>query len=299
MKVLVTGGSGFVGTALCHGLLAAGHQVTVLTRSPEAARRLAEGVRPLVGDPTQPGAWQDGAATHQGFINLAGASIFGRWTEDYKALLRNSRVLTTRNLVEAMARAEGPSVLVSASAVGYYGFKGDEELDEASPPGEDFLARMAIAWEAEAEAASRLDARVVRTRFGIVLGKGGGALSQMLPIFKLGLGGPMGSGKQWFSWIHLADLVSALIFCLESGIRGSANCTAPQPVTNREFAKALGRAIHRPAFLTAPGFAIKLRLGEFGSVLLEGQRVLPGALLAAGFQFQFPTIDQALKDILG
>ncbi len=299
MKVLVTGGSGFVGTALCQGLMQAGHQVTVLSRNEKSAARLASGVTPLVGDPTSPGAWQDGVAGHQGFINLAGASIFGRWTEDYKALLRNSRILTTKNLVEAMARAEEPTVLLSASAVGYYGFRGDEELDESSPPGEDFLARLGIDWEAEAEPASLLGARVVRTRFGIVLGRGGGALGQMLPIFKKGLGGPLGNGRQWFSWIHLDDLVAALIFCLEDGISGPANCTAPNPVTNREFSKALGRAVHRPAFLGAPAFAVKLAMGEFGSVLLEGQRVLPKALLEAGFEFRFPTIDQALTDLVG
>ncbi|RJX36095.1 MAG: TIGR01777 family protein [Desulfarculus sp.] len=299
MQVLVTGGSGFIGRALCRQLMAAGHQVTVLSRSQEAAARLPQGARAIIGDPSRQGDWQAQAAEHQGFINLAGASIFGRWSPDYKALLRSSRVLTTRNLVEAMAKAAGPKVLVSASAVGYYGFHQDEELDESSPAGQDFLGQLCLDWEAEANAAARRGARVVATRFGIVLGKGGGALGQMLPLFKLGLGGVLGSGRQWFSWIHRADLVSAIVFCLERELAGAVNCTAPRPVTNRELTQALAHAVHRPAFLPAPAFAVKLLLGELGSVLLEGQRVLPRRIMRAGFQFKFPTIETALEDLLG
>ncbi|MEW5913386.1 MAG: TIGR01777 family oxidoreductase [Thermodesulfobacteriota bacterium] len=298
MQVLVTGGSGFIGRTLCRRLMEGGHQVSVLSRSPEAAARLPQGARAIIGDPSRSGDWQAQAAAHQGFVNLAGASIFGRWNPDYKALLRSSRILTTRHLVEAVAKAPGPKVLVSASAVGYYGFHQDEELDESSPPGGDFLAQLCVDWEAEALLAARRGARVVITRFGIVLGQGGGALSQMLPLFRFGLGGILGSGRQWFSWIHQADLAAAIVFCLERELAGAVNCTAPAPVTNRQLTKALAKAVHRPAFLPAPALAVKLLLGELGTVLLEGQRVLPRRIMQAGFQFRFPTIQAALEDLL-
>lgn len=303
MEILVTGGSGFVGRALGQGLRARGHQVTVLTRSAKAAQGLPEGVGFCLGDPTQPGAWQEEAARHQGFINLAGASIFGRWTESYKRQIHDSRVRATRHLAQAIARRptdQPPAVLISASAVGYYGFHGDEVLDESAPAGEDFLARVCRDWEAEAQAAEASGARVVRARFGIVLDAGGGALGQMLPLFRKGLGGPLGSGRQWFSWIHRRDLVEALLFCLDSHqIAGPVNCVAPHPVTNRELAQALGRTLKRPAFLPAPGLAVRLVLGEFGSVLLRSQRVEPSVLERAGFAFAHPDLDQALADILG
>jgi uncharacterized protein (TIGR01777 family) len=302
MDIFVTGGSGFVGKTLCQHLLDRGHEVTVLSRSAESSARMPRGVGHCLGDPTRPGPWQEEAARYQGFINLAGASIFERWTPAHKANILGSRVQSTRNLVQAMARRNDPepATLVSASAVGYYGFRGDEELTEDAPPGEDFLAQVCRQWEEEASRAGDLGAKVVRARFGIVLGAGGGALSQMLPIFRKGLGGPLGHGRQWFSWIHQADLVEAIIQCLESPeLAGPVNCAAPNPVTNRELARALGRALKRPAFLPAPGLAVKLLLGEFGSVLLEGQRVLPAKLMADGFSFRFPTIDQALADLLG
>lgn len=301
MKVLVTGGSGFVGTTLCARLLGAGHEVTVLTRSPKGAERLPPGAAPLVGDPTTPGEWQDTAAAQDAFINLAGASIFNRWSESYKELLRSSRILTTRNLVEAIGKRPSdaePAVLVSASAVGYYGPRGGEELSEDSPPGSDFLASLCMDWEGETLQAREHGARVVCARFGIVLGPGGGALGQMLPLFRLGLGGPLGDGRQWFSWIHQQDLVEALIFCLEKQMSGPANCTAPAPVTNRELAATLGRVLHRPAFLPAPGLAIRLLMGEMGSIVLTGQRVLPQALLRAGFTFKYPELEGALRDLL-
>jgi uncharacterized protein (TIGR01777 family) len=300
MKVFVTGGSGFVGRALCSRLAKAGSQVTVLTRSEKAAARLPPGVTPCLGDPTAPGGWQEEAASHDAFVNLAGASIFNRWSKSYKALLRSSRLLTTRNLVQAMARrrASRPPVLVSASAVGFYGPRGGEELDEDSPPGNDFLARLCLDWEAEANQAGELGARVVTARLGIVLGAGGGALGRMLPAFRLGLGGPLGGGGQWFSWIHRQDLVDALIFCLEKEIKGPANCCAPEPVTNREMSKTLGRVLGKPAFLPVPGLAVKLALGEMGSVVLTGQKVLPRALLRAGFSFRHPELAGALQDLL-
>ncbi|MCF8042784.1 MAG: TIGR01777 family oxidoreductase [Desulfarculaceae bacterium] len=300
MKVFVTGGSGFVGTTLCARLTAEGHAVTVLTRSEKGAARLPAGVQACVGDPTAPGDWQATASAHDAFVNLAGASIFSRWSSEYKALIRASRIDTTRNLVAAISRrsGEGAPVLVSASAVGYYGPRGDEELSEQSQPGGDFLAGVCREWEAEAQAATQFGARVVCTRFGIVLGSGGGALGQMLPLFKLGLGGPLGGGRQWFSWVHQADLVRALLFCLTNEMSGAANCCSPGPVTNREFTRTLGRVLGRPAILPAPGFAVRLAMGEMGSVVLTGQRVIPQALTRAGFSFQFPELEGALRDLV-
>ncbi len=301
MRVFVSGGTGFVGRALCRALLEGGHRVSLLTRSAPAARDLPPQVEIIEGDPTRPGPWQQAVAGHQGVVNLAGASIFGRWTRSYQELILSSRVLTTRHLVQALAdRPAGKdAVLVSASAVGYYGFQDQRRLHESDPAGDDFLARVCRRWEKEALAARESGVRVVTARLGIVLGPGGGALARMLPGFRLGLGGPLGSGRQWFSWIHIQDLVRALIFCLEHpGLDRPVNCTAPEPVTNRELARTLGRVLGRPAFLTLPGPLLRLVMGKMGSVLLEGQRVLPRALQEAGFVFSFPTLEPALVHIL-
>ncbi|MGD8561612.1 MAG: TIGR01777 family oxidoreductase [Desulfarculaceae bacterium] len=302
MDIFITGGSGFVGQTLVPRLAHAGHSITILTRNTDThPDHLAKGVGVCLGDPSQPGPWQKEAAQHQALINLAGASIFGRWTEEYKEKIRSSRLDTTRNLVKAIEdcqEVEKP-VLISASAVGYYGFHGDEELDESAGPGADFLARLCQDWEAEALKARESGARVVCTRFGIILGPKGGALGQMLPQFKLGLGGRLGSGRQWLSWIHIEDLAEAILFCLEWRQSPAAvNFTAPHPVTNRELTRSLARVLRRPAFLPAPALAVRLVLGEFGSVLLKGQRVLPRALTQAGFSFRFPALDQALENLL-
>lgn len=301
MSVFITGGSGFVGRHLTLWLQDQGYEVTVLSRSEEHASRLPPGVKHIIGDPTQEGPWQEQAAGHDVFVNLAGASIFSRWTKQYKKIIRDSRVLTTRSLVKAltMRQSQEPAVLVSTSAVGFYGNRGDEEISEDSPPGKDFLAQVCKEWEAAALEAEVHGARVVRARFGIVLGRRGGALEIMLTPFRLGAGGRLGSGRQWFSWIHQADLAAALAFCIKNPqISGAVNCTAPNPVTNRELTKALARQLKRPAILPAPAFMIKLILGEFGSLLLEGQRVLPGRLVQAGFQYRFPALPQALADLL-
>ena len=301
MKVLITGGTGFVGKQLSARLVQDGNEITILTRSLKGSEQAPKGVSYLQGDPTQKGPWQEAIPNHDVVINLAGASIFSKWTDEYKKLIRDSRVFTTRNIIEGISSQSGKKIaLFSTSAVGYYGFHGDEELDEESPPGNDFLAHLAIEWEAEALKAEEKGARVVINRFGIVLGEKGGALGQMIPLFKKFIGGPIGSGQQWFSWVHIKDLAEAFAFLMKHPeISGPVNLCSPNPVKNRGLAKALGKALHRPSFMPAPGFMIKLVLGEFGSVILEGQRVLPRQLLKQGFAFQYPDIDQALQNILG
>jgi len=295
MKIFVTGGTGFVGKTLALALIRTGHEVSILTRSGKGE---TSGVSWIEGDPTQKGKWQEAVKEHGVIINLAGASLFTRWTEEAKRMIRDSRILTTRHLLEAMDGGKGKTFF-STSAIGYYGFHGDEDLTEDSPPGGDFLALLARDWEAEAKEAEEKGCRVVITRFGIVLGEKGGALGQMIPLFNKYVGGPLGSGKQWFSWIHIEDLTRAFLFLLEHPeISGPVNFTAPNPVRNKELAQWLGRIMGRPAFLPAPGFMLRLVLGEFGSILLEGQRVLPQKLVQAGFQFSYPEIDRALRQVI-
>jgi uncharacterized protein (TIGR01777 family) len=300
MKILMTGGTGFVGKQLTSRFVQDGNEVTILTRSFKGSGAPPQGVSYLQGDPTQKGPWQDAIKNHDAVINLAGASIFSRWSEEYKKLIRESRIFTTQNIVEGIpSRADNKFTFFSTSAVGYYGFHGDEELDEESPPGNDFLARMAVEWETEALKARDKGARVVIARFGIVLGEKGGALGQMVPLFKKYIGGPIGSGRQWFSWVHIKDLAETFSFLTKHPeISGPVNVCSPNPVKNKDLTKALGKALRRPSFMPAPGFMIKLVLGEFGSVILEGQRVLPLRLLKHGFNFQYPDIEKALQNIL-
>lgn len=299
MNVLMTGGTGFVGTSLTKRLLAEGHTVTILTPELTGSEPELPGRSYLIGDPNLRGEWQSAVASHQVIINLAGASIFSRWTDRQKKILRASRIDTTRHLVEALPQKARHITFFSTSAVGYYGFHEDEELTEASPAGSDFLAQLARDWENEAREAQQKGARVVITRFGIVLGPGGGALGQMIPLFNFFLGGPLGSGRQWFSWIHMRDLTEAFIFLLgHPDISGAVNLCSPRPLRNKELAKTIGRILHRPSFLPAPGFMIRILLGEFGSVLLKGQRVIPRRLLDAGFSFSHPEIEAALRTIL-
>ena len=299
MKVFMTGGTGFVGTYLTKGLIDQGHDVCVLTQSLTGRELKTPGLSYLVGDPNVRGKWQDAVKDYEIIVNLAGASIFSRWTDEQKKILRASRINTTRHLVEALPDDARHVTLLSTSAVGYYGFHEDEELAEDAPAGKDFLAKLACDWEKEALCAKDKGARVVITRFGIVLGPGGGALGQMIPLFKFFLGGPLGSGRQWFSWVHMADLTAAFLFLLaHPEISGPVNVCSPRPVRNRDLGKAIGRVLHRPSFLPAPGFMIRIILGEFGSVLLKGQRVVPRRLLEAGFSFSYPHIDGALKSII-
>src|SRR5512143_1107638 len=301
MKILITGGTGFVGTQLTSRLIKDNHEVTILSRSAKRSGEIPRGISYLQGDPTQKGSWQEAIKNHDAVINLAGASIFAKWTEEHKKAIRESRVSTTRNIVEGIpSRLQKQFAFFSTSAVGYYGFCGDEELTEESPNGDDFLARIASEWEGEALKARKKDARVVITRFGIVMGEKGGALSQMIPLFKKYIGGPIGSGKQWFSWVHIKDLAEAFAFLLKHPeISGPVNVCSPNPVRNKDLAKALGKALHRPSFIPAPGFIVKLVFGEFGSVILEGQRVIPKRLLENGFVFQYPDIEKALQGIVG
>jgi len=293
MKILITGSSGFVGRHLAAALLADGHDVIGLGYRHQSVDHPRFSF--IRADTTQPGDWQRAAADVQAVVNLAGANIFKRWNEKYKQAIHDSRILTTRNLVTALP-ADRNIVLCSTSAAGYYGDQGDRLLDEQSPAGDDFLARVCVDWEKEAFAAADKGVRVAALRFGVVLDKTGGALAKMLPPFRLGLGGKIGSGRQWFPWITLTDLIQAVAFVLTNKkMRGPVNFCAPQAVTNKGFTEALAAAIRRPAFFTLPTPALRLAAGELGSLVLNSQRVTPKKLLSAGFVFRYPDIHSALR----
>jgi len=288
MRVLVTGGTGFVGRPMCRALEAGGHSVTVVSREPGRvpARSVGWGELEKVMSETD------------AVVNLAGESIAeGRWTAARKRAIRDSRVEATRALVAAIRTASPrPRVLVSASAIGFYGDTGDDEVTEATPAGSGFLADVCRAWEAEALKAESLGVRVVRARIGIILGPGGGALQSMLLPFRAFIGGPLGSGRQWMSWVQRDDVVRMVKTAMENdAITGPMNVTAPVPVRNADFARALGHVLDRPAVLPTPGFALKLALGEMATMLLTGQRVLPAAASAAGYEFAHPELDGALR----
>jgi len=301
MKALVTGATGFVGPRLLRLL----DRPVVVSRSPERARsrlgHLAE--RFVRWDPAEGPPSPEAFEGIDTVFHLAGESVSaGRWTPAQKARIRDSRVLGTRHLVRGIAQANPrPAVLVSASAVGYYADRGEEPLPESAQPGNDFLARTCVEWEQEANAATELGVRVVTARTGIVLGVGGGALEKMLTPFRLGAGGPLGSGRQWMPWIHVADLARLFVHAAEHQapeIAGPMNAVAPNPVRNSEFTRALGRAVHRPAFMPAPYFGLRLIFGEFAQVLFASQRVVPQVALDTGFVFQYPEIAAALREIL-
>lgn len=298
MRVGITGASGLIGSALAARLRERGDvPVPFVRRTPQPGE--------IGWDPAAGRLAPDDVAGLDAIVNLAGAGIGDRrWTAEYRRELVESRTASTRLVAERMAEVAadgGPRVLVSASAVGYYGDRGDEPLDESSRPGGGFLSDICVAWEAATEPAVDAGVRVAVLRTGIVLDGERGALPKMLPLFKLGVGGPFGSGRQWFSWIALADEISAIELLLDRDVRGPVNAVAPNPVTNKQFARTLGAVLRRPAWLPAPAFAPRLLLGRdrANALLFDGQRVVPRALTDAGFAFRFPELDAALRAVLG
>jgi uncharacterized protein (TIGR01777 family) len=297
MHVFVTGATGLIGAALCRELVERGHTVTALSRS-SAPRGLPAGVRPCQGDPASPGRWQEELAACDACVHLAGEPLTrGRWTEERKRVIRASRIDSTRRVAEVIA-ASGPDVLVSGSAIGYYGPRGDEPLDERAPAGQGFLASVCQGWEETARPAAAR-ARVVALRTGIVLAREGGALQRMALPFRFFLGGPIGRGEFWVSWIHIADEVGLVAWALEDGaVAGPLDATAPEPVRQRDLARAIGRALGRPSALPVPPVALRLALGEMADAVTSGQRVLPRKALEGGYRFRFERLEAALSDLL-
>jgi uncharacterized protein (TIGR01777 family) len=301
MRVFVTGATGLIGRGLTSLLLDRGDEVLCLTRDPASAREvLPSGAEILGGDPTMPGDWQDRLASCGGVVNLAGSPVVdGLWTVRKKQRIRRSRLATTENIVTALAACDGQVVLVSASAAGYYGDRGDTALGESAEPGSGFLARLALEWEHTALKAERDNVRVALIRIGIVLSADGGALARMLPAFRLGLGGPLGGGRQFFPWVHVRDLARLIMFVLDHGeIRGPVNAVVPDPPRQKDFASALGSALGKPAFVPLPGFVLRSMMGEIAGVLLASQRAVPYALKATGFKFEYEELDKALGDLI-
>lgn len=297
MRFFIMGGTGFVGRHLITWLLDQNHAVTALARESKSAERLPAACRTVLGDPLQPGRWQDHAGQCDVLVNLVGRSIMTRWNAASRAEIMDTRILSTRMAVDALS-PDRPATLINANAVGYYPLEGQGEYAETDSPGTGFLAEVCQRWQEEAEKGREQGARVIVARFASVLGRGGGAISQLLPLFQKGLGGRLGRGDQWFSWIHVLDLCRALEFAaLRVDIAGPVNCCAPQLVTNAEFTRTLGRVLHRPTIFPAPAFAVRLMLGEAAQVVLHGVRVAPGVLRRTGFAFQFPGLEAALRDI--
>lgn len=306
LAVTVTGATGLIGPPLVAALQDRGAQVTVLSRDAErAAKRLSGEGRPpveafawdLMSEPAPSAALEGRDAV----VHLAGENVAQRWSAEAKRAIRESRVTGTRNLLAGMrAAANPPRTLLSSSAIGYYGAHGEEPLDEEAAPGGDFLAKICVEWESEAAKAGELGARVVCVRTGVVLDRHGGALAKMLPPFRLGVGGPVAGGRQYISWIHREDVVGMFLAALQDERWGGAiNATAPEPLSNRDFSRALGRALHRPALLPVPGAALRLLYGEMAEIVNEGARVVPAKPLVLGYEFAHPRIDEALSAALG
>ncbi|MEC4803623.1 MAG: TIGR01777 family oxidoreductase [Jaaginema sp. PMC 1079.18] len=305
MKIAIAGGTGFVGSSLVQKLHQRGDRIIVFSRNPDRARKVFPPqafarVEIVPYTPNQAGDWQKAVSGCDGVVNLAGEPIAEeRWSPEVKDKILQSRQQVTRHLVEAIAQAEAkPGVLVNASAVGYYGTSQTQVYDETSPPGNDFLAQVCQTWEKEAQNVKNSGTRLVILRIGIVLGNGG-AIAKMITPFRLFAGGPIGSGEQWFSWIHQEDLVNLILFALDrSALNGVLNGTAPNPVSMKELCNTLGNVMQRPSWLPVPAFALELRLGDGAKVVLEGQKVLPQATEAAGFTYKYPTIEPALAAVV-
>ena len=308
MRVLITGGSGLIGRALSEELVSHGHEVIVLSRSPQRVSGLPDAVSVVQWDGRTAEGWGHLADGAGAIVNLAGASIAGegffpsRWTEENRRVIRESRLNASRAVVEAIEQAKDkPGVLIQASGVGYYGFHGEETLTEEAGPGDDWAARFtAEEWEPSSASVEQMGVRRVVVRTGVVLSTDEGALPRLLLPFRLFVGGPLGSGKQWYSWISLQDEARALRFLIETEeAHGAFNLTAPNPVTNGELAKLIGQVMGRPSFIPVPGFAMRLAFGEVAEVVLQGQRAIPQRLLDLGFEFDFPTAEPSLQDLLG
>ena len=298
MKIFITGVTGFVGRHLSNLLLQEGHTVSGVGTHARQDVINHESFSYISADTTRPGDWQEEPAGADAVINLAGKSIFGRWSDQNKKGIYDSRILTTRNLVDALPENKDV-IFCSTSATGFYGNGGEKILTESSPGGDDFLAHVGRDWEAEAVRAEEKGARVVLTRFGIVLGKQGGMLQKVLPAFRFYAGGPLGDGRQWFPWIHMDDLLAAFQFALENDtVRGPVNFCSPNPVRNLDFSKTLGRVLNRPVFMRTPSLLLRIVMGELADAVLCSQRVVPEKLLNFGFHFKYPGIENALTSIL-
>jgi uncharacterized protein len=304
MRVAVTGATGMIGSALVRALVERGDEVTALSRNAGRASEALGVPAETWADPEAEQPPLDALRGRDGVVHLLGELIAQRWSDEAKREIRDSRVLSTRNLVATLAKLlpeERPRVLVSGSGAGWYGHRGDERLDEStSEPGDDFLAQLSADWEAEARGAEELGVRLVLNRTGVVLSDSGGALEKMLPFFKAGIGGPVAGGRQYVPWVHVDDVVGATIFALDNdSLSGPVNVTAPEPVTNRELSRTLGRVLHRPALAPVPALAVKALYGDMAQIVTTGQRAMPAALTAAGYRFKRPDLEAALRDATG
>ena len=298
LKILITGGTGFIGQRLCRHLLAKGHTVSAIGTRTAGPDPLEGDYTYIQADTARPGDWQQAAADADLIFNLAGKSIFHRWSRKYKKQLYDSRILSTRNLVAAIKHRDDQT-LISTSAVGYYGNGLEKVLTESSAQGDDYLSNLSADWESEALRAGTRGTRVAIARLGIVMGAEGGALHTMLTAFKSFIGGPLGSGKQWVAWVHIQDVVRALAFLAEqSEFAGPFNICAPTPIRNKEMSALIGHTIGRPSKISTPTIALKLAMGELADVLLGSQRAIPERLTAAGFEFEYPDLQAALENLL-
>lgn len=301
MKVFVTGATGLVGSHLTRALTARGDRVLALSRKPIDAARFGPLCESVVGDPTVAGPWSDRLAECDAIVHLAGENVSARrWNDEFLKRIRESRIQSTVRITEALVRRGGPKTWVSASAIGYYGPRNDEILTEDAAPGNDFMAQLCIGWERAADPAMAAGVRICHPRVGMVLDAKEGALPRMVRPFKLFAGGPIASGNQWVSWIHIVDMVGLILFALDTPtLTGPFNATAPNPVRNREFARTLARVLHRPYWLPVPKFALRLAIGGMAEIVAAGQRVVPRKAMDGGYTFQYPDLRGALESILG